>query len=98
MHKHGNHRVFPLRTTLGTTLFLLVSSLSSIFPHELAATRGRNIAQSQWLHVSSEHFDMISAVSEKQSLRLIVGREQFRILFLTLMNPGKPKGSGRNDA
>lgn len=42
-----------------------------------------------WLHVESEHFEMISAASEKMSQQLLVELEQFRILFLAMINPAR---------
>jgi hypothetical protein len=42
-------------------------------------------AKDQWLRVTSEHFEMLSAATEAQSHALIVELEQFRTLFLRVM-------------
>ncbi|MDR0901259.1 MAG: hypothetical protein LBM92_00620 [Opitutaceae bacterium] len=42
-------------------------------------------AADKWLRVTSEHFEMFSAVSEKQSRQLLVELEQFRAVFLKMI-------------
>jgi hypothetical protein len=42
-------------------------------------------AKDQWLRITSEHFEMLSAAPEKQSRQLLVELEQFRTLFLQVM-------------